>query len=1107
MFLFRGNFAPTNFKLLNDFSKLMKKTTKFILMAAVLLFTTVAIGQGVTTASINGQVTDANGEPLPGANVVATHTPSGTKYGAASDFDGYYRISNMRTGGPYTITITYVGYKEYSDTAVYLNLGDSKNITVKLTEDANELDEVVITAASDGVFDSGKTGAETKVTRRQVNTLPTVSRNISDFARLNPQATVSGDDVISISGQNNRYNAIYIDGAVNNDVFGLAANGTNGGQTGVSPIALDAIESFQVNVAPFDVRQSGFAGGSINAITKSGTNTLTGSAYTYFRNQDLAGKTPVDLAGTNEREKLDEFTANIYGARIAGPIIENKLFFFVNYEREERETPAPFSTSNYIGNIGQVADPNNAGQTIFDQATFDNNINQLTTFLNGLGYNPGGFTNSLSSLVSDKLIAKIDWNINDNHVLSLKHSYVKALQTDGGASNNGSINFFNTGLLFESITNSTALELNSRFGNKFSNNLVVGYTSVDDNRDPIGGPFPFVNIRDGAGNINFGSEAFSTANLLEQRVLTITDNFEIYSGKHTVTIGTNNELSSAKNVFFRQNFGDYRFNNLSDFLNGQLANRYRHGYSLLGGSGDASEGAAEFDLFQFGAYVQDEVNVNSNFKLTAGLRVDIPFWSDGLENEDFNTRSVALLEAAGKDLQGARVGQGIDANVHISPRLGFNWDVTGEKKTQIRGGLGIFTSRVPLVWPGGTYNNNGVTAGFIQLTGSSVPAFNPNPATQFQDPAQGSGAVGGQVDLFAKDFKLPQVFKTNIAIDQKLPAGFTISADLIWNDNITAVTYENINIVGPEFFTTGAGSRPNYGFNKVDNTYSDIYLASNTGEGSSYNLSGTLSHTYVSDKLDIRTSASYSYGESDGILDGTSSQNSSQWRNLETVNGSNRPVVSISDFSPGHRVISNTTFEYKWSENTRTRIGLFYEGINGAPFSYVVDGTDLLSDTGSDSALMFVPATEAQANLVDSSNLTASEQWALLDAFIEGDEYLRTRRGQFAERNASRSDWSHIIDLKFAQEFGINFGGNTVHKFEFTADIFNFTNLLNKEWGVRTFTNFNQVQLVDFEGFAADGTTPEFTYNPNNAETKNIIDDRGLQSSRWQIQVGLRYSF
>lgn len=1058
---------------------------------AAFFMTAIAFSQGVTTSAIGGQVTDSAGEPLLGANIVAIHTPSGSKYGAITDFDGYYRIANMRVGGPYAITVSYIGFEDYSDANVVLQLGDSKRINVKLGEALNALDEVIVVAQTSGVFDAGKTGAETNISQRLVNSLPTISRNISDFARLTPQAKVTGDNVISIAGQNNRYNAIFIDGAVNNDVFGLASSGTNGGQTGVSPISLDAIESFQVNVAPFDVRQSGFGGGSINAITKSGTNKLEGSVYGLYRNQSLAGKTPVGIAGDDgDRENLSDFTAQTYGVRVGGPIIKDKLFYFVNYERQDNETPQPFDIGTYAG-AATAAD-----------------LQQLTDFLGTrYDYNPGIYDNNTSSLKSDKLIAKIDWNINDNNKLSLKHSYVKAVQFNAPGSNQGAISFLNGAINFESITNSTALELNSTIGNNMSNSLVVGYTTVKDNRDPSGSPFPAVEIRDGNTNdrIFLGSDAFSTANLLEQSTLTITDNFEISSGKHNITIGTSNEFSSANNVFFGRNFGYYRYSSVSDFLTEQPANRYRYGYSLLGGFGDDSQGAAEFDIFQFGLYVQDQVNITDNFKFTIGARIDVPFWADGLENDDFNTRTVGILQAAGKDLRGARVGEGIAANVHFSPRIGFNWDVKGNRSTQIRGGIGVFTSRLPLVWPGGAYNNNGLTAGRLDIRDGSVP-FNPDVTAQFADPVPGSGALGGNVDLFEENFKLPQLLKTNIAIDQKLPAGFVISADFIWNDNITAVAYENLNLAGPQFQTTGAGSRPNYDFEKLDGTYNDIYLGYNTGEGSSYNVSGTLSKNIYSPKVDVISSVSYSYGDSDVLLDATSSQNSSQWQRLETVNGSNAPTLSRSDFSPGQRIIANSTIEFKWTDNLRTRIGLFYEGAEGSPFSYIAAGSGLLSDTGSFSALAFVPATFSQALLVDDGDVTAAQQYAELSAFIEADEYLRGRKGNFAERNATRSDWFHVVDFKFAQEFRFQ-TGNTLNKIELTADIFNFTNLLNKEWGVRTNTNFGQVQLVNFEGFAADGTTPEFTFNDRAGENINIIDDSGLNSSRWQMQIGLRYSF
>ncbi|MEL6916751.1 MAG: carboxypeptidase regulatory-like domain-containing protein, partial [Bacteroidota bacterium] len=421
---------------------------KLYFVIAALLFSAMTFAQGVTTSSMGGKVTDNTGEPLPGASVVAVHTPSGTKYGAATDFDGFYRISGMRTGGPYTVTISYVGFNDDTKNGVFLSLGQTARISSQLSESATALDEVVITATSNGVFSSNKTGASTNISSRDIATVPAASRSIADFVRITPEAQLTeGDDGFSISlaGQNNRYNAIYIDGAVNNDVFGLAGSGTNGGQTGVNPFSVDAIETFQVNIAPFDVRQSGFSGGSINAITRSGSNRFEGSAYGFVRNESLAGKTPPDLVGAGEsREKLDDFSALTYGIRIGGPIIKDKLFFFVNYERQDDETPQPFNFSNYTGRSSQA------------------DIDGLSSFLqNNFGYNPGIFNNNTRTLESDKITAKIDWNINDNNKLSLRHGYVKGENLEARTSDFNSIGFINGSEFFETTTNSTALELNT----------------------------------------------------------------------------------------------------------------------------------------------------------------------------------------------------------------------------------------------------------------------------------------------------------------------------------------------------------------------------------------------------------------------------------------------------------------------------------------------------------------------------------------------------------------------------------------------------------------------------------------------------------------------
>ncbi|MBU2948523.1 TonB-dependent receptor [Zobellia uliginosa] len=1072
------------------------------------LMTAMAFSQGVTTSSLGGQVTDNLDEPLFGANIIAIHTPSGTKYGATTDFDGYYRISNMRVGGPYTVTISYVGFNNFERTGVFLNLGETVRISAEMAESSTELDEVVVTASPTGVFDSDKTGASTRINQRDIATVPSASRSIADFVRLTPQAQISeGDDgfSISIAGQNNRYNAIYIDGAVNNDVFGLAGSGTNGGQTGVNPFSVDAIESFQVSVAPFDVKISGFSGGAISAITRSGTNEVEGSAYYFYRSQDLAGKTPVESAGDGERTKLNDFTAQTYGVRIGGPIVKDKLFYFVNYERQNDETPQPFNINNYSGNSSA------------------NDLNTLREFLiNSYGYDPGSYDNNTRTLESNKLTAKIDWNINDDHKLSLKHSYVGGENLEARTSDNNDIGFINGSEFFKTTTNTTSLELNSRFGNKFSNSFILGYTSVKDDRDPDGSPFPYIDINDGASgsDITVGGERFSTANLLDQNILTLTNNFEIYSGRHTITVGTHNEYSKAKNLFFASNYGNYEYNSLNDFLTGERPNIYQRGYSLISdGVGDTSSGASEFSVFQMGFYVQDEIQFTDNFKFRLGLRLDTPFWEDGSVNEDFNTRTIPLLEAAGKNLQGAEVGKKVSTSSYLSPRAGFNWDVKGDRSTQIRGGIGIFTSRLPLVWPGGTYNNNGVTGGYT-FQGSwftETPLFNPDVNTQPVGAQPGTGEVGGNIDLFAPDFKLPQVLKLNIAVDQKLPIwNLVASADFLWNDNINAIYYENLNVPSPIGNLTGSGdSRPIYSGGDIDSTYDRIILASNTGDGSSYNASFTLRKPFQNG---FAGQVSYSYGDSDVIFEGTSSQNSSQWRGIQTVNGKNsRLRVATSDFAQGHRISANASYEFKWNDNLKTTLGVFYEGVNGSPFSYIYgtpNGDYLLNDDSRDNALIYVPANSTDINLVDIVDgddnviVPVAEQWSALNGYINNNEYLSSRKGEYVDRNADRGPWSHIVDLKVLQDISMNFGGNKKHTLQLSFDIFNFTNLLNKNWGVlKTVGNFDSVSLIDFEGLEADGTTPQFTFNPSTIDRIEQIDDSGIQSSRWQAQIGVRYIF
>ncbi|MDP5172399.1 MAG: TonB-dependent receptor [Bacteroidia bacterium] len=1087
-------------------------------------------GQGVTSGTFFGVVESDSGEPLEGATVLVVHTPTGTQYGAISREGGRYVISNARVGGPYSVSATYVGYRADRKSDLYLNLGQRYQVNLLLSQADVQLDEVTI-SASTGRLASQRTGAETVITESQIDAMPTVSRSFGDFVRLTPQARVTeGSDgfAISLNGMNNRYNAIYIDGAVNNDVFGLSGSGTNGGQTGVSPISLDAIQEIQVSLAPFDVRVGGFAGGAINTITRSGTNDYIASAYGFYRNQSLAGLTPTDNGGA--RTALPDFTALTSGFRVGGPIIKNKLFFFVNAEVQRQETPLPYSFATYQG------------------SSTENDLNTLRAKILTLGYDPGSFTNNRSFLNSDKVTIKLDYNFNAKNSLSLRHSYVGATNLEGIQSNARSIRFANSAEYFASTTNSTALELNSTLSSNWTNNLKVGLTLVSDDRDPYQGDgtqsesnpkyFPYLQINDGLGTITLGSEPFSTANALDQTIITLTNNLTYNAGSHVVTFGTHNEFFDVYNLFIRENFGSYQYNSLEDVITDQPANTYSRSYSLVDGLvGDGSAAASQFMGAQFGVYVQDDWTVARNFTLTPGIRFDMPIYFDSPAlNPDFNDRTIPLLEAAGYDLQGAQTGTFIKPRLMISPRIGFNWDVKGDLSTTIRGGVGVFTSRIPLVWPGGAFVNNGISVGGDLIRNpafgiSDFPRWNEQPQTILPN----SGSTSGQIDLFASNFRVPQVLKFNVALDQKLPWGVIGNVDLIYNKTLNNVAYQNLNLTEPIYQLEGTGdNRPIYNRGSlVDPTYSQIFLGYNTSRGYSWNFTVSLSKPFTKG---LSGTVAYSYGDSWAVFDGTSSQNSSQWRGLQTVQGRNvQQDATRSDFSQGHRMLGSLAYTFKWLKNDMlgTTFSLFYEGASGQPFSYIYDSFgangELNGEDSRERSLIYVPVNQDDIffGVIDDRGTSsrnddivlpmpqdqADLMYASLNDFIENDPYLSSRRGQYAERNQSRSPFSHVLDARLMQDVSITLGKRT-HKLQLTADVFNLTNLINPEWGRRYFVgNDANIELLDFIGYlnepAAQGQylqtqVPVFTF-PGAPDFS--IDDSGIQSSRWQMQLGVRYIF
>jgi len=1060
----------------------------------------------LTTAAIKGQVTSIN-ETLPGATVIIVHEPTGSKYGTTTNESGIYNLANLNPGGPYTLSVTFVGYKNFEQKNLHLTLGQTLQLNVQLNETNSELDEVLVTLMG-GVFDGNTTGSKTTVSNEVIQKMPTLSRGISDFARLTPQARINSSGGLEIAGQNSKYNSFTIDGAVQNDVFGLAANGTNGGQIGINPMSSDIIDQLTISLSPYDVTQSGFAGAGINAVTKSGTNEFKGTAYDYFRNAALAGKTPTDNPDV-ERVKLNDFTSNTTGFSLGGPIIKNKLFFFANAEIQRDNTPKPFDFGTYTGSVTEA-----------ELTSLSNDLNSK------YGYDAGTYGNTEATLKAEKFFVKVDWNINPNHKLSVRHQYSNGRSISPSTSSKSSIYFSNSGIDFTSKTNSTTAELKSIFKNKFANKLLVGYTSVDDNRDPMGDKFPYMYFS--KDKVYLGSEQYSTANRLIQKVISFTDDFSIYANKHNITLGMHHEYYDMFNVFIRQNFGSYTFGSVNDYLTGLPATQYDRSFSNLDNvTGDDTKAAAAFKVLQLGFYAQDEFQVNSKLNLNFGVRVDIPMYLNDPEvNADFNDHVIPYLESKGVDMLEAKTGQMPQASPLFSPRIGFNYDVNGDKSLQIRGGAGLFTSRIPYVWPGGQYNNNGITVGGMRVKTEGAPELVFNPYWDKQPSI--SGKPSGQIDLFAKDFKMPQVFRANLAVDKVLGNGFNATADVTYTKNVNNVTYQNLFVQQGTSKLTGSGDDRVIWNNitKDVNTnsgaigsYTGVFLGSNTSLGSSFNFMAQVDKTF---DFGMFVSAAYNYGVAKSINDGQSSQNSSQWRVLNG-NGRNNLDLGYSIYDLGHRFIANIAYTSKYSDFTSTTISLFYNGQSGERYSMgynngpsskllgpINDNTD-----GYDLTLLYVPKDQNDIVMVDvvdgDGNVTssASAQWADFNQFIEDHPSLKNSRGQVVDRHSERMPFGHIIDLKVMQEFKFKVSEKRENKLQVALDIFNLTNMINKNWGRMYYAigDYSNYQVLQFMGYQADGTTPTYTYyNKNKNETWGI-DDAGLQSSRWQAQLSVRYIF
>ena len=1091
----------------------MKPYTLLYCMRILLLlyFLPVTANAQTTTSALSGMIKTISGNLLTGAVITAVHQPTGTVYKSRSRSNGWYNINNMNPGGPYTIEISFINYTTQTLQEVYLNLGESYRLNWVLREDTAALATVGVKATRPVNSFSGKGGTESSIGREKLDNLPSVGRNLYDFLRTIPHARLTGQNLaegISFAGQNNRYNSFYVDGAVNNDVFGLAASGTNGGQAGIAPLSLDAIDQFQLVLSPYDASLGNFTGAGINAITKSGTNQFRGSVYFIFRNQDLAGKTPTGPASA--ATKLVHFNNQTTGFRIGGSLRRNKLFYFLNAELQRDINPQPFDFSEYTGNTKNL------------QA-----IQALADYMRtNYQYEPGAFLDNRQQLHAARISAKMDWNISDRHKLSASYRYTNGEKTFAFGSSGTAINFYNNGYIVPSVTQSLSLELKSLAGKAGSNKLLFTVTHVKDDRAILGKPFPSITIFDGSGSIFLGADANSAQNLLIQKNFSLSDAFKFNTGRHFISLGTDIEWNSIRNVFIQRTYGAYRYDSLQQFLQNTRPNQYRVGYPLTDDKlDDRTNAASAFSLLKLALYVNDEWRINQNFSLNAGIRADYYRMLTRPIADPFATDTALPNFEQYYALQGAKPGRQPTIPVSISPRIGFVYIIPDEAMV-LRGGIGWFTGRIPLVWPGGIYNNTGITqAGFTADKSSNSNAwtqvvFRPNPCNQYRPADVGIQPTKGDLNLITPKFHMPSLLRTSVAADKSLGNGWAITTEILFSKNLQEVKYTNINILPPVAVSAGPGKHFVYPTplpiplrEDGTNPYSNVLLLSNIAKhtGFAYNFAFILSKT---SRSGFAFNLQYTYGDSYILQEATSSVNTSQWQNMETVNGNNFVTRSRSDFSAGHQVLAYLSKKIVYAKKSMaTTVSLVYSGQSGQPFSYVYNGAPV-GDGVSGNNLLYVPLKEEiqqmvflQNDIAGIGSFTPEQQQAAFDKYIDNDKYLRKQRGFFAERNGGRLPFTHIADLKITQDFNLKIHAKR-YQFQLSYSLFNLGNLINRSWGRRYNLDNDQFPLLSFAGYAsANNLTPQYRFNPTVGTPWNVSTSTiPAYSARWISQLELRFN-
>ncbi len=1023
---------------------------------------------------MKGKVKDSDNQSIPFANISLLHEPTGISYGASSDETGTYVIDNLKPGGPYKLSITYVGYRDRVIENIYISLGKALKLDLTLDPTSVELQTVEIAADKNDPFKNNKKGVGTNIGEETMSKTPTLNRSLQDITRLSPQGGQS-----SFGGTNYRYNNLSIDGASNNDVLGFqepasgaagsVASGTPGALAGTQPISLDAIQEAQVSLAPFDVQQGNFTGASINAVTRSGTNNVEGSVYFFGRNQALTGKS-VD----ENRSPIASYYDIQSGFRFGAPIVKNKMFLFVNYEKTLREEPV----LNAPGSAGAQI-PIEVAQAVSD------------TFAARYGYDVGSFGEISNRRVSDKIFVRVDYNLNNKHQITLRDNFVKA-SADNLDRGSSFLKYSSQGFTHESINNSLVGELRSTLSNRLFNHLVVGYNTVKDQRVYDGAVFPHVEINYNSANTIFaGTYREASIYGVDINTTQITDNLKYYKGKHTITLGTNNEIFDIKYRFLTAWNGRWEYKSLDDFYNDQPS-RIRGVYNYTDNSFEYNRRtpSADFMVMLLSGYIQDQYQVNDRLSLTGGVRVDMQLHPIKVPRNP-EVEATTKFQPYNNDFGGTP---------QFNPRVAFKYQLDDQERVQVRGGSGLFTGRIPFAWYAYAHYISGNNYGNIDLR--------PDTSVQItRDLSDLREAQPGltEINLIDDNFSLPRAWRSSIAFDIKLPSKWLISVEALYSKSIKDIKFESINLKDIQENFDGADDRPYYsesGANKkVNNNFTNVFLLTNTNKGYNYFITLSAQKEFESG---LATSLAYTFGESKDIANGVRNSMAANFSVNQAINA-NDPDLSWSNFDLRHRVVSTLSYSYSFNEKHSSSINLVYTGSSGSPYTYIVAG-DVNQDGSSRNDLFFVPENQGDIVLKDITNssgdvvVSAAEQWQQLDAYIENDDYLSTRRGKYAQRNGARTPWNHLLDLRLAHQLNLKSG----RSFEFTLDVINVLNLFHYQWGIQTFVpnvRNSSYQLIDFEGIENNQATYQFKNPQGNPWQVDALN------SRWQAQIGLRYNF